>query len=135
MNLRSGRKIGGTFKGNPEMLASIGAVGDFLKTCIAAIEMNALGYHVYDVPIALKRQGIEPWHDEGGVTGFAILSTSHLAIHTWPEEGGATFDLYSCRDFPVHKVTELLQEFFDAEEVDVYDLSHSLQKREQREAV
>ena len=31
-----------------------------------------------------------------GVTGIAILAESHLAIHTWPEHGYATVDIFTC---------------------------------------
>nr|WP_263324017.1 adenosylmethionine decarboxylase [Neobacillus sp. Marseille-Q6967] len=31
-----------------------------------------------------------------GVTGVLVLSTSHLSIHTWPEEGYASLDFYTC---------------------------------------
>jgi len=31
-----------------------------------------------------------------GVTRVLILSQSHLALHTWPEERFATIDLYAC---------------------------------------
>ena len=31
-----------------------------------------------------------------GVTGFVLLSESHLAIHTWPEYGYVSVDVYSC---------------------------------------
>lgn len=33
----------------------------------------------------------------GGVTAFYMLSESHLACHTYPEHGIATFNLYCCR--------------------------------------
>ena len=32
----------------------------------------------------------------GGVTGVLLLAESHLAIHTWPERGGVTLDVYVC---------------------------------------
>lgn len=32
----------------------------------------------------------------GGVTGAVLLAESHLAIHTWPESGNATLDVYVC---------------------------------------
>jgi S-adenosylmethionine decarboxylase len=41
------------------------------------------------------------WHKfpgEGGVTGIALLTESHLACHTYPEYGVATFNLYCCRE-------------------------------------
>ena len=33
-----------------------------------------------------------------GVTGTMLLADSHLAIHTWPEEGFVTVDVYVCND-------------------------------------
>jgi S-adenosylmethionine decarboxylase len=43
------------------------------------------------------------WHKfpgEGGVTGLVALTESHLACHTYPEHGTATFNLYCCRTRP-----------------------------------
>lgn len=43
------------------------------------------------------------WHKfdgEGGVTGLIALTESHLACHTYPEHGTATFNLYCCRSRP-----------------------------------
>ena len=43
------------------------------------------------------------WHTfegEGGVTGLIALTESHLACHTYPEFGTATFNLYCCRRRP-----------------------------------
>ncbi len=31
-----------------------------------------------------------------GVTGAVVLAESHLAVHTWPEIGGVTLDVYVC---------------------------------------
>lgn len=31
-----------------------------------------------------------------GVTGTVLLAESHIAIHTWPESGFATVDVYVC---------------------------------------
>ncbi len=43
------------------------------------------------------------WHKfegESGVTGLVALTESHLACHTYPEHGTATFNLYCCRVRP-----------------------------------
>ena len=43
------------------------------------------------------------WHKfdgEGGVTGMVALTESHIACHTYPEHGIATFNLYCCRTRP-----------------------------------
>jgi S-adenosylmethionine decarboxylase len=34
--------------------------------------------------------------DDAGVTGCVLLAESHVAIHTWPEYGTVTLDVYVC---------------------------------------
>ena len=34
--------------------------------------------------------------EPSGVTGAVLLAESHLAIHTWPETGNVTLDIYVC---------------------------------------
>ncbi len=41
---------------------------------------------------AFRDAGGEP----AGVTGTVVLAESHLAVHTWPEIGSATLDVYVC---------------------------------------
>jgi S-adenosylmethionine decarboxylase len=51
--------------------------------------------------LELKTIGEVFWHKfegEGGVTGLAALTESHLTCHTYPEYGIATFNLYCCRE-------------------------------------
>ena len=38
-----------------------------------------------------------------GLTGFYLLSESHLSFHTWPENGTISIDLYTCGDFKLAK--------------------------------
>ena len=33
-----------------------------------------------------------------GVTIVALLSESHISIHTWPENGSAALDVFTCGD-------------------------------------
>jgi S-adenosylmethionine decarboxylase len=52
------------------------------------------------VSLKLHVVGAPQWHvfpAPGGVTGLALLSESHLAIHTFPEHGYAALSIYSCR--------------------------------------
>jgi S-adenosylmethionine decarboxylase len=52
------------------------------------------------VLLDLKVIGSPRWHvfpKTGGITGLALLSESHLAIHTFPEHGFAALNVYSCR--------------------------------------
>ncbi len=52
------------------------------------------------VALSLSVVGLPQWHvfpEPGGITGLALLSESHLAIHTFPEHGYAALSIYSCR--------------------------------------
>jgi S-adenosylmethionine decarboxylase len=62
------------------------------------------------------------WHKfpgEGGVTGLIALTESHLACHTYPENGTATFNLYCCRTRPEWNWRSNLQAVLDAGTVSV----------------
>jgi S-adenosylmethionine decarboxylase len=53
--------------------------------------------------LELRVVGDGAWHafpGEGGVTGLYLLTESHLAVHTYPEHGLATLNLYCCRARP-----------------------------------
>jgi S-adenosylmethionine decarboxylase len=66
--------------------------------------------------------GEQLWHKfpgEGGVTGLAMLTESHLACHTYPEFATATFNLYCCRERPAWAWAERLGEMLGAREVRV----------------
>ncbi|HMQ03518.1 MAG TPA: adenosylmethionine decarboxylase [Pyrinomonadaceae bacterium] len=56
---------------------------------------------------------------EGGVTGLIALTESHLACHTYPEHGIATFNLYCCRRRPEWNWETNLQEALSARNVSV----------------
>ena len=42
-----------------------------------------------------------------GVTGVYLLAESHFSIHTWPENGYAAFDLFSC--IPVNQTDQIAE--------------------------
>lgn len=51
------------------------------------------------VSLQLSVVGTPQWHvfpEPGGITGLALLSESHLAIHTFPEHAYAALSIYSC---------------------------------------
>ena len=52
-----------------------------------------------------------------GVTYFAVISTSHFSIHTWPEYGYVAIDIFSCSDEVVDGISQKLKELFGAKEI------------------
>ncbi len=72
--------------------------------------------------LGLKVLGEPQWHKfdgGGGVTGLAMLTESHLACHTYPEFGTATFNLYCCRSRPEWPWAENLGQLIGAGKVEV----------------
>lgn len=82
--------------------------------------------HMYEVETEISKLGVEPFEDEGGVTGVCVLSTSHCSIHTWPLRPFFVMDVYSCRDFEAGAVEKLLTERLGAYDLQVTDVSASL---------
>lgn len=73
----------------PERLRDASSVGAVLARAIEELSLRVVGD-----PVLHKFPG------EGGVTGLVMLSESHLACHTYPEFGVATFNLYCCHARP-----------------------------------
>jgi S-adenosylmethionine decarboxylase len=72
--------------------------------------------------LGLRVVGEPMWHQfpqPGGVTGLYLLTESHLACHTFPETGLATFNLYCCRPRPPFAWDERLRALLNASRVTV----------------
>jgi len=70
---------------------------------------------VHDLQLSVI--GKPQWHPfpgEGGVTGLYLLSESHLACHTYPEFGVATFNLVCCRELIEWPFEKRFQEMLGA---------------------
>lgn len=113
--------------GAPDSLGSAANVKSTLVELVDVLGMRVLGVpHMYEVETEIEKLGVEPFEDEGGVTGVCVLSTSHCAIHTWPLRSFFVMDVYSCRDFDPELVSALLEKRLGAHALRVTDLSHAL---------
>jgi S-adenosylmethionine decarboxylase len=123
-----GRHVKVLGRGAPELLGNANAVESMLRELIGLLGMRMLGEpHLYEVETEIAKLGVEPFEDEGGVTGVCVLSTSHCAIHTWPLRPYFVMDVYSCRDFEPSAVEQHLAERLGAYDVQVTDLSFALE--------
>lgn len=121
----------GTFARGPlwapyDALNDVVRVRHALESLVELLGMRTLYRLVFDVHVRIAELGGEPFADEGGVTGIVVLSTSHLAIHTWPAQGAAQYDLYSCRPFDAEAAARHLGELMGATRCEVVDLSYAL---------
>jgi S-adenosylmethionine decarboxylase proenzyme len=65
------------------------------STCLAAVGaagLTPVGELFHRFAAAGRADGAAP----AGITGVVLLAESHLAVHTWPELGAVTLDVYVC---------------------------------------
>ena len=65
------------------------------STCleaVAAVGLTAVGELFHPFVAGTSHAAGAP----AGITGVVLLAESHLAVHTWPEIGAATLDVYVC---------------------------------------
>ena len=75
-------------------------------TCAAALltDAEALGKQCVQAVMEAGLQAVaslfhtfpDSAHGPGGVTATVLLAESHLCVHTWPEQGAVTLDVYVC---------------------------------------
>ena len=58
--------------------------------CRAAVTQSGL------TGVAELFHRFSPDDEQSGITGVVLLAESHLAVHTWPELGAVTLDVYVC---------------------------------------
>jgi S-adenosylmethionine decarboxylase len=82
-----------------------------LREMVQALDVNLLDLKVYPFsPV--------------GITGMAIVSESHLVIHTWPEYGYAAVDVFTCgapRD--PQAAVEVLRRHYQPERIGVMEIN------------
>lgn len=122
-----GRHVKVLGKGQPDLLGDPVRVSSFLLDLVHSLGMRPLGKpHLYEVEAEIAKLNVEPFEDEGGVTGVVVLSTSHCSIHTWPLRPFFVLDVYSCRDFDTGVVLQGVG-VFEAYDIKLTDISHSLE--------
>jgi S-adenosylmethionine decarboxylase len=89
----------------PARLRDRAAVVGLLDRIVAAMDLHVVSTAVHVFPGA------------GGVTAMYLLSESHLTIHTFPETGAATLNVYCCRSREAAPWRALLAELLGAREV------------------
>lgn len=88
-------------------LDDVGHVERTLKLCVEASGATLLHMHLH------------PLKPTGGVTGVAVLKESHIAIHSWPDDGYAALDIFMSGNADPARAIPVLQKAFGAREVRV----------------
>lgn len=76
-----------------------------LKHCVDVAGATLLQIHLHNVT------------PNGGVAGVAVLSESHISIHSWPEAHYAALDIFMCGETKPHLAIAVLKDAFEARDV------------------
>ena len=112
--------------GDARYLTDADPLRQFCLDSINASGLTVLGDLFHQFP------GADGAQAGGGVTGCVVLAESHLAIHTWPELGSVTLDVYVCNytcnnDAKAHKVVADLMALFKPEDYVSHDVPRDRQ--------
>jgi S-adenosylmethionine decarboxylase len=94
-------------------------IKETLKRCVEVAGATLLHIHLHH------------FTPNGGVSGVAVLSESHISIHSWPEVGYAALDVFMCGCAKPHAAVDVLRAAFKPENVVVKELmrAHTLDER------
>jgi len=84
---------------------------DIHKCLVDRLKDEKIVYDYLDDAVKLlgMKKVFDPWvykFEVGGegITGFVVIETSHLSFHSYPEEGFAYIDIFSCADFALDTI-------------------------------
>ena len=80
-------------------------IKETLKRCVEVAGATLLHIHLHH------------FTPNGGVSGVAVLSESHISIHSWPEVGYAALDVFMCGDAKPHATVDVLKAAFKPDRV------------------
>lgn len=74
------------------------AICDLFDRLVEALDMEYL-QRPTAMRVSLDPSKLSSDEDEGGWSVIAQITTSHIAIHTWPLRSAFSMDVFSCKEF------------------------------------
>ena len=85
---------------DPILLMEMEAFIEFVKPTLEDCMAKVVGESAYKF-------------DPGGYTYVALLATSNFSIHTWPEDGCAAIDMFSCGEILSEQLVSYVNKYFN----------------------
>lgn len=68
----------------------------------------------YVVPVREEEMG------DWGISAFVMIYESHISLHSWPEKGYVSMDVYSCGPLDTLFVVDYIKDFFQTTNIDTH---------------
>ncbi len=95
------------YGGNKEKLADVGLISDLLDKYPTKLEMHKI------MPPYVFKYDSGTVKEDWGISGVVLIAESHIALHTFPEKGFFTFDIFSCKDFDIRSAVDIILDVFE----------------------
>jgi S-adenosylmethionine decarboxylase len=106
--------------GDWRKLQDLPALYELLDTLPGRINMTKIM-----PPIVTRYVGVTP--EDWGISGFVMIAESHISVHTFPERGEVSIDVFSCKIFDPATACDLLTEAFGLTDVETCVLRRGLE--------
>ena len=103
------------YGGDPSKLQDVKLISSFLDEHPSAIGMTKIV-----PPLVCTYRGETP--EDWGVSGFVLIAESHISIHTFPDRGYLSIDVFSCKEFDPSPSVDEVKAAFSLQEVRVWTL-------------
>ena len=90
---------------------------NLVKLCLQELP-EKLGMKILGGPVVYLAEGNDV-KDPGGWSGFVVIMESHISIHTFPDRGFVSIDVYTCKNgLDIDFVLNYFKEKFDLKDIE-----------------
>jgi len=61
--------------------------------------------------------------DKSGISAIAIFAESSISVHTWPQKAYGVVDLFSCKEFDVNDLVDVVEFYFSPTDIEVVEVN------------
>lgn len=96
------------------------------RRLVDALDMQILsGPNFIEVPLDTSKLKSDTFQDDGGITGFMVISTSHVSIHCRPLRNFFSMDVFSCKNFDAPRAIGVIKEHLGLDRVNISNVDRT----------
>jgi len=90
-----------------QKLSDIALISDLLDKYPEKLDMHKI------MPPYVFKYDSGTIKEDWGISGIVLIAESHIALHTFPEKGFFTLDIFSCKDFDIRSAVDIALDIFE----------------------